>query len=222
MLYVLADNQDITRWGAISLIRQQHPDAECIETETFKQTVEFLSKASTQTETSEATLKAVVILDYTLLNCSEEELQIIHSRFKNTHFIVFSDQLSREFIRRIYYGSTSFSIVMKDCALDELSTCIKNACRGEQYIQPRINAWIETAEHSTNSRTPLSTTEREILKSLALGKTTKDIASERFLSIYTVMTHRKNIFRKLGVNNVQEAIRYAIRAGIVNPVDYYI
>jgi DNA-binding CsgD family transcriptional regulator len=65
-------------------------------------------------------------------------------------------------------------------------------------------------------------TEREILKLMALGKTTKEIAAERFLSVYTVMTHRKNIFRKLEVNNVHEATKYALRAGIVDVVEYYI
>ena len=55
------------------------------------------------------------------------------------------------------------------------------------------------------------------LKLMALGKTTKEIAAERFLSVYTVMTHRKNIFRKLEVNNVQDVYKRqgkAFRAGI--------
>ena len=68
----------------------------------------------------------------------------------------------------------------------------------------------------------LTVTECEILKLMALGKTTKEIAAERFLSVYTVMTHRKNIFRKLEVNNVYEATKYALRAGIVDAVEYYI
>ena len=69
---------------------------------------------------------------------------------------------------------------------------------------------------------PLTVTEKEILRLLALGKSTKEIAAERFLSVYTVMTHRKNIFRKLKVNNAHEAVRYALRAGIVNAMEYYI
>ena len=57
---------------------------------------------------------------------------------------------------------------------------------------------------------------------VAFAINSKEIAAERFLSVYTVMTHRKNIFRKLRVNNAQEAIRYALRAGIVDPLEYYI
>ena len=52
--------------------------------------------------------------------------------------------------------------------------------------------------------------------------TTKEIAVKRFSSFHTVNTHRKNIFRKLGVNNVHEATKYALRAGLVDSAEYYI
>jgi DNA-binding CsgD family transcriptional regulator len=48
------------------------------------------------------------------------------------------------------------------------------------------------------------------------------IADERSLSIHTIATHRKNIFRKIGVNNVLEAIRYAARTGVIDAGNYYI
>ena len=62
----------------------------------------------------------------------------------------------------------------------------------------------------------------ELLKEIALGKTTKEIAAERNLSFHTVNSHRKNIFRKLNVNNAHEATKYAMKAGIVDLVEYYI
>ena len=68
----------------------------------------------------------------------------------------------------------------------------------------------------------LTKTETEILKEIALGITTREIAEKRFSSSHTVNTHRKNIFRKLGVNNVHEAIRYAMRSGLVDAAEYYI
>lgn len=68
----------------------------------------------------------------------------------------------------------------------------------------------------------LTKTEIEILKDIALGMTTKEIAEKRFSSFHTVNTHRKNIFRKLGVNNVHEATKYALRAGLVDSAEYYI
>ncbi len=68
----------------------------------------------------------------------------------------------------------------------------------------------------------MTKTEVEILKEIALGQTTREIAEKRFSSFHTVNTHRKNIFRKLGVNNVHEAIRYAMRSGLVDAAEYYI
>jgi DNA-binding CsgD family transcriptional regulator len=68
----------------------------------------------------------------------------------------------------------------------------------------------------------LTETETEIVKAIAQGKTTKEIAEERFSSIHTITTHRKNIFRKLGVNTAHEVIKYALRAGLVDSSEFYI
>ena len=100
-----------------------------------------------------------------------------------------------------------------------------NSCEYISWNPPKIGEkWSpEPKEEKKEKRgSSLTVTECEILKLMALGKTTKEIAAERFLSVYTVMTHRKNIFRKLEVNNVYEATKYALRAGIVDAVEYYI
>jgi DNA-binding NarL/FixJ family response regulator len=68
----------------------------------------------------------------------------------------------------------------------------------------------------------LTQTETEILKSIAQGKTTKDIAAQRFSSVHTITTHRKNIFRKLGINTAHEATKYALRAGLIDASEFYI
>ncbi|WP_456107024.1 response regulator transcription factor, partial [Prevotella sp.] len=68
----------------------------------------------------------------------------------------------------------------------------------------------------------LTKTEIEVLKDIALGMTTREIAEKRISSFHTINTHRKNIFRKIGVNNVHEATRYAMRTGLVDAAEYYI
>ena len=50
----------------------------------------------------------------------------------------------------------------------------------------------------------------------------KEIATERVSSIHTINSHRKNIFRKLGVNCAHDAMKYAFRAGLVNEAEFYI
>jgi DNA-binding CsgD family transcriptional regulator len=73
-----------------------------------------------------------------------------------------------------------------------------------------------------NNKIPLTPTELEILKSIAQGKTNQAVADERNLSVHTIATHRKNIFRKIGVNNVLEAAKYAVQIGIVSLTEYSI
>ena len=55
-----------------------------------------------------------------------------------------------------------------------------------------------------------------------LGKTVKEIADLRNSSVHTIITHEKNLFRKLEVNNVYEATKYALKAGLIELVEYYI
>jgi DNA-binding NarL/FixJ family response regulator len=68
----------------------------------------------------------------------------------------------------------------------------------------------------------LTATEMEIARSIAKGQTTRQIAEERFSSIHTITTHRKNIFRKLGINTAHELTMYALRAGLVDSSDFNI
>ena len=166
---------------------------------------------------------AVAVLDYTLFDTSAEYLLILQERFKEAHFVLFSDNLSEDFIRRMVFSGTSFSVVMKDAPMIEIEEGLRKAKQHLQYMCTRA-VWLLQHKEDKKDKlvSPLTVTEREILKLMALGKTTKEIAAERFLSVYTVMTHRKNIFRKLEVNNVHEATKYALRAGIVDVVEYYI
>lgn len=79
-----------------------------------------------------------------------------------------------------------------------------------------------TPTQTTQEENRLTPTETEILRDIALGLTTREIAEKRYSSFHTVNTHRKNIFRKISVNNVHEATRYALRAGLVDSAEYYI
>jgi len=68
----------------------------------------------------------------------------------------------------------------------------------------------------------LTASETEIVRLIAQGMTTKEIAAQKFLSFHTVMTHRRNILRKLGVSNASELIMYAVSSGIIDTIEYNI
>lgn len=211
---VIADNQDITKAGILYLTDKM-PE------------IDLVTEAADKKELLRLLVRypdAVVLLDYTLFDLnSADELIILQERFKRISWILFSEELSEDFIRRIIFSSETFSIVLKDSFLEEIRTAIFSAFRSQRFICNRINNLLSDRKAGQQKEHPvLTSTEVEILKSIALGKTTKEIAAERFSSIHTITTHRKNIFRKLEVNNLHEATRYALRAGIIDSAEYYI
>ncbi len=211
-MILIADQQEITRFALTELLGRMGYDA--------RQIVVAGSVISIKEELGRHEGKDVVIMDYSTLNLTEEELLLLHLRYPNVQFLLFSEELSRGFLRRMVLPNRAFSVVLKGASLHEISEALAYTTKGRQYISTDAQSIIDMPEPET--RSPLTETECDILRLMALGNESKDIAHERFLSVHTVMTHRKNIFRKLNVNNAQEAIRYALRAGIVNPVEYYI
>lgn len=211
---VIADNQDITKAGILYLTDKMPEVGLVTEAADKKELLRLLVRYP----------DAVVLLDYTLFDLnSADELIILQERFKRISWILFSEELSEDFIRRIIFSSETFSIVLKDSFLEEIRTAIFSAFRSQRFICNRINNLLSDRKAGQQKEHPvLTSTEMEILKSIALGKTTKEIAAERFSSIHTITTHRKNIFRKLEVNNLHEATRYALRAGIIDSAEYYI
>lgn len=171
---------------------------------------------------------AVVILDYTLFDFTgSDELIVLHERFKEADWLLFSDELSVGFLRQVLFSSMTFGVVLKDNSKEEILTALQCASRKERFICNHVSNLLLARDnrpptpHSVQDAL-LTPAERSILKEIALGKTTKEIAAERNLSFHTVNSHRKNIFRKLSVNNAHEATKYAMKAGIVDLVEYYI
>jgi len=211
--YIIADNQDITKAGILFLLGGLKDVGNITEADNR---AELIKEFRTSPE-------AVVILDYTLFDFSgAEELLILTERFPKANWILFSDELSEEFVKRILYSSQQFSFVMKDNSKEEITSALQCAMHKERFICNHISNMLIGKQHSVPVENILTNTEKIILKEIALGKTTKEIAAERNLSFHTINSHRKNIFRKLEVNNVHEAIKYAMRAGIVDLAEYYI
>lgn len=213
---IIADNQDISNAGWHYLLKNHIEISEIIDVSEKKELLTLLTVYPT----------SLVILDYTLFDFdSVNELLILQSRFEQVDWILFSDELSDEFLRTLLYNSHSFSVLMKDCSKEEIGSAIKEAYKGFRYICNHVsNLLLDNSKnmHNMNARQILTVTEQEILKEMALGKTTKEIAAHRNVSAHTIMTHRKNIFRKIEVNNVHEATKYAMRSGIVDLAEYYI
>ena len=210
--YIIADNQELTSFALQSLLQK---DEENIVYRAFdKDGLVALLKEHEN---------AVVMLDYTLFDLADEDqLLIIAERFSLSEWILISDDLTPQFIRRVVYSSHQFSVVFKDSPLSEIREAISAVNRHTRYLSQRALESIIIQQREEETTSVLTTTEMEIVKAIALGKTTKEIAAERFSSVHTVTTHRKNIFRKLGINTAHEAVKYALRAGLIDPSEFYI
>ena len=211
--YIIADNQELTRFALESLLQKDEGN---VVYRAFDKArlVELLKENES----------AVVLLDYTLFDfADEDQLLIIAERFSLSQWILISDDLTPQFIRRVVYSSHQFSVVYKDGPLSELREALSAVNRHTRYLSQRaLESIITQQQQDEEAPSILTTTEMEIVRGIALGKTTKEIAAERFSSIHTVTTHRKNIFRKLGINTAHEAVKYALRAGLIDPSEFYI
>lgn len=211
--YIIADNQELTRFALESLL-QKDEDNVIYRAFDKARLVELLKEHE----------NAVVLLDYTLFDfADEDQLLIIAERFNLSNWVLISDELTPQFIRRVVYSSHQFSIIFKDGSMSDIREALNAVEHHTRYLSQRSleTIIIQQQEEGKNDHL-LTTTEMEIVKAIAQGKTTKEIAAERFSSIHTVTTHRKNIFRKLGINTAHEAVKYALRAGLIDPSEFYI
>ena len=210
--FILADNQALTSFALECLLKRSEDNR--------------VFRASDKTELLQLLKEhehSVVLLDYTLFDFPDvDSLLIASERFAMTQWVLVSDDLTEKLLRRIIYASHSFSVVFKDSPMKAVRDAIQYASRGERYVSQRATEMILTQQQEDEKPAVLTATEIEIVKSIAQGKTTKEIAAERFSSVHTITTHRKNIFRKLGINTAHEAVKYALRAGLIDPSEFYI
>lgn len=213
MNYILADNQELTRFALESLLKRNEENV-----------VYKASDKAGLVELLKEHESAVVILDYTMFDFSDEDqLLIVAERFSLSEWILISEELTSRFLRRVVYASHQFSIVFKDSPLQEVREALDAVSRHQRYISQRaLEVIISQQQEEEEQPSVLTATETEIVKAIAQGKTTKEIANERFSSVHTITTHRKNIFRKLGINTAHEVVKYALRAGLVDSSEFYI
>ena len=208
---ILADNQPITRLGILNLWNKFVPDGHVIP---VKDREELL-------KTLEIYPEALILLDYTLFDFSSfDSMLITGMRYNRARWILFSDDLNESFLRRTV-PERHFSVLMKDDSIEEISQALLNGIAKKQFLSERVKILLQNRKE-LYEKLPLTYTEVEVLKSIAQGKTSREVADERNLSVHTIATHRKNIFRKIEVNNVLEASKYAAQIGIVNTTEYFI
>lgn len=105
-------------------------------------------------------------------------------------------------------------IVMKSDRLDELRTAVEAVVAGDKYYSKEFGKYVAEYE----SQDGLTTQELKVLRHIADGMTSQQIAESLFVSLNTVEFHRRRIMRKMGVQNMAELIKEAFAKGYLSPI----
>lgn len=173
----------------------------------------------------ESGLYDLLITDFSLIDYdSIDDLLKIKQKFQHITILILTNSISKtEFAELSKIGIKN--IIYKTADREEIMSAVDAALRGKKYYSEEIlDLILELGESKSAPEEPthLTSSEIEIVRLIAGGLTTKEIASQKNISFHTVNTHRKNIFRKMGVSNASELIMHAIKAGWIDNIEYFI
>jgi DNA-binding NarL/FixJ family response regulator len=144
--------------------------------------------------------------------------------FPSVKVIILSMHRGQEFvIQALRAGAVGF--LVKDAAESELEVAIHSVARGESYLSPAVSKGVIassigwTGEYSKTA-VDLTPRQREVLRLVVQGRTTKEIAHALGISAKTVEVHRAQLTDRLGIHDVPGLVRYAMRTGLITPEPY--
>jgi DNA-binding NarL/FixJ family response regulator len=210
---LLADDHTVVRKGLRLLLETQPGFSVIADAADGREAVALAEKLSPD----------VVVMDVAMpiLNGIEAARQITSKHGQVA--VVFLSMHSDEgyVLKALKAGARAY--LLKDSAEYDLINAVKAVSEGKAFFSPAISKMLvedymrQMQERAVEDSYELLTTrEREVLQLLAEGKNNKDVASLLNLSLYTVETHRSNIFQKLNLHSGAELILYAIRKGVIS------
>jgi DNA-binding NarL/FixJ family response regulator len=207
---LLADSRRLVREG-ICAILERFPDI----------------KITGGTDEGPAAVKLVKALapDVVLLNLtsashgSRSLISALRSACPRTRVIALTHSPGTEFIQEVLAAGAA-GCLTKDCASDELLTAIRTVFDAKVYLSPPIAEAVVSGYvlrgRSSSRSAPLSAREKQILRLIADGENTKQIAATVGVSAKTIETHRRRMMQKLGVHSIAALTKYALREGITS------
>jgi two-component system response regulator NreC len=158
----------------------------------------------------------VLVLVLSMQNGSSiETIHRLRAQIPETEIVVLTMEQSPRFAQQaIDAGAVGF--VLKDCADSELPVAVRQAAAGDEYVSPHVAVGLDARRRSV-SGDGLSPRETEILRLIALGHTSTEIAGTLHVSRRTVETHRSHIHRKLSLSTRAELVQYALRRRLLVP-----
>lgn len=210
---ILADDHTILRAGLRSILNTQD-DLEVIA----------------EVDNGKEAIKAAIALNPDLLltdlsmpkTNGTEAIRELSKRLPEMKSLVLTMHTSEEHIHAALNAGAN-GYILKDDSHEELLIAIKNVLNGKMYLSPSIcgnviNGYLNgcgTAQH-VPSWTTLTNREREILKLIAEGNRSKDIAEYLSISVKTVEKHRSNLMKKLDLHSIGSLTNYAIQNNLID------
>ena len=167
----------------------------------------------------------VVVIDHTADGFGAEAIREGRKRWKRTRFVAITpDPSQTALISALRAGVTSY--IKKDCGRQEIIDAVLNTADGGKFFCGKIVDAIQQASLSLERITddpmscePVMLTEREseIIRLIADGLSYTRIAERTGITPNTVISHRRNIMSKLGVNSTAAVVMYAVKHGFASP-----
>jgi DNA-binding NarL/FixJ family response regulator len=167
----------------------------------------------------------IVLVDISLPDMSGIEVtREIVARFPEVHVLIVSMHSKINYVSEAFEAG-AIGYVLKESAGERLVQGIETVCRGEYFIDSSLSRNIakrlvniprEELKGEDQGYAYLTVREQQILRMLAEGLSTKDIAAALYLSPKTVENHRANIMEKLDLHTSVELVRYAAKLGLIN------
>ena len=158
----------------------------------------------------------VVLLDISMPQTSGIELlPVIKERFPDVKCIMLTMHEDVQYVlRSLKQGADGY--LLKEADAEELRTAIREVYEGKKYFKNKISDLIvANLSGEPSPETLLSEREIQVVRLVAEGKITKEIADQLYVSTRTVETHRSRIMKKLGVANTAEMIRMAYEKKLI-------
>jgi DNA-binding NarL/FixJ family response regulator len=145
------------------------------------------------------------------------------AQFPSIPILVISMHADEAYVHRaLVAGARGY--LLKGSDKEELATAVRTVCSGVTYLTPAISKTLVAAlAKKSGAAEPISPLEvltlrqREVLRLVAEGNSTKQVAGRLGLSAKTVEAHRSAIMERLGIRDLASLVRFAVRAGLVEP-----
>jgi len=150
-----------------------------------------------------------------------EATRRINKEFPRTKVLVLTQYDDKEYVFPVIESGAS-GFISKAAASSDLASGIRSVYQGDSYLSPSVaKLMVENYQHTAGGRvsqdpyTQLTERERDVLKLLAEGHSTQEIADMLVITPKTVEGHKTNLMSKLGIHNRIDLVKYALRRGII-------